>query len=287
MRASPYTFSGAGSTRGVYRAAKLSPTSAGSRCPTRARPVRSFGGIPGYRRRTAKKQRCGAVSITCMGNQVRQARVSKQLERELGRILVSDKVVAKALRPPGGKDCMASITDVWVSGDLQVAKIQVSLYNANGDDLSRRFEKLEPLSGYIRKLVGQRMHLKQTPELRFFYNEDFQQMFNALEALRLRGEREGDVMSDAQTEPDIETLEKPVASSKTPVSDSEPVSDSKEEEEEEEEEEGDFVPFQQDSEDVGLAFADMFPEPSQRRNKGFGRKKKPKELSGNKTIESS
>lgn len=62
-------------------------------------------------------------------------------------------MVQKALRPvrggtPSNPDCMASVVDVWVSGDLQVAKIQISLYNAKGDDMSSRFEKLENLTGY-------------------------------------------------------------------------------------------------------------------------------------------
>lgn len=62
------------------------------------------------------------------------------------------QVVQKALRPgrehPQNPDCMANVTDVWVSGDLQVAKVKISIYNAKGDDMSSRFEQLKHLTGY-------------------------------------------------------------------------------------------------------------------------------------------
>lgn len=66
------------------------------------------------------------------------------------------QVVLRALRPStkgvNGTDCMANVVDVWVSGDLQVAKVQISLYNANGDDLSSRFEELQQLTGWALSL---------------------------------------------------------------------------------------------------------------------------------------
>eukprot|EP00210_Caulerpa_lentillifera_P007563 g7223.t1 len=85
-----------------------------------------------------------------------------------------------------GLDQCATITDVVVSGDLQVAKVYIALYGFNGDDTSKKWLKLCQLQPYIRKIIGQRVSLRRTPEIRFILDRDFEKMYRALDVLEHR-----------------------------------------------------------------------------------------------------
>jgi ribosome-binding factor A len=61
---------------------------------------------------------------------------------------------------------MVSVTDVDVSGDLQHAKIFVSIY---GTDEARALTMagLKAATGYVRGQLGHRVRLRRTPEIIF------------------------------------------------------------------------------------------------------------------------
>ncbi|HEY9889030.1 MAG TPA: 30S ribosome-binding factor RbfA, partial [Candidatus Obscuribacterales bacterium] len=61
---------------------------------------------------------------------------------------------------------MVSVTDVDVSGDLQHAKIFVSVY---GTEAARTetMAGLKAATGYVRSELGQRLRLRRTPEILF------------------------------------------------------------------------------------------------------------------------
>jgi ribosome-binding factor A len=61
---------------------------------------------------------------------------------------------------------MVSVTDVDVSGDLQHAKIYVSIY---GTDEAREetMAGLRSATGYVRSELGSRVRLRRTPEVIF------------------------------------------------------------------------------------------------------------------------
>ena len=61
---------------------------------------------------------------------------------------------------------MVSVTDVDVSGDLQHAKIYVSIY---GTDEARveTMAGLKSATGYVRRELGKRIRLRRTPEVLF------------------------------------------------------------------------------------------------------------------------
>jgi ribosome-binding factor A len=61
---------------------------------------------------------------------------------------------------------MVSITDVDVSGDLQHAKIFVSIYGTE-EARSETMAGLQAATGYVRSELGQRMRLRRTPEILF------------------------------------------------------------------------------------------------------------------------
>jgi len=56
------------------------------------------------------------------------------------------------------------VTDVDVSGDLQHAKIFVSIY---GTEEARDYGGLKVGDGYVRSELGQRIRLRRTPEVVF------------------------------------------------------------------------------------------------------------------------
>lgn len=65
---------------------------------------------------------------------------------------------------------VTSITDVVVSGDLQVAKIFVSFFgDERGADAA--FAGLQRMEPYLRSQVGKAMQMRHVPELRFFRDD--------------------------------------------------------------------------------------------------------------------
>jgi ribosome-binding factor A len=88
------------------------------------------------------------------------ARVAELIRREVSQMLLSG---IKDDRVGIG---MVSVTDVDVSGDLQHAKIFVSIY---GTDEARdtTMAGLRSATGYVRSELGHRIRLRRTPEVIF------------------------------------------------------------------------------------------------------------------------
>ncbi|TQS75517.1 30S ribosome-binding factor RbfA [Ornithinibacillus gellani] len=93
---------------------------------------------------------------------VRANRVAEQMKKELGEILT------RKLKDP--RVGFVTITDVQVTGDLQQAKVFVSILG----DQKEKEETLLGLAkakGFIRSEIGQRIRLRKTPELTFEFDE--------------------------------------------------------------------------------------------------------------------
>jgi ribosome-binding factor A len=90
----------------------------------------------------------------------RMSRVAELIKREVSQMILFE---LKDDRVGAG---MISITDVDVSGDLQHAKIFVSIY---GSDEARieTMAALHSAAGYIRSNLGKRIRLRRTPEVIF------------------------------------------------------------------------------------------------------------------------
>lgn len=95
-----------------------------------------------------------------MGNSRRMARVASLIKREVSQMLM---VGIKDDRVGSG---MVSVTDVDVSGDLQHAKIFVSIYGTD-EARAETMEGLKAATGYVRSELGQRIRLRRTPEVIF------------------------------------------------------------------------------------------------------------------------
>jgi ribosome-binding factor A len=127
-----------------------------------------------------------------MAHPRRVARVAKQIEREVGSLLIYDKVLQQAICPErkrgmdGALSALASVTDVQISNDLQVAKVYLSIYS---DDAGKEaaIAGLQRLEGYVRKHVGAAVRLRLTPEIRFIMDESIERterMFKLLEQVK-------------------------------------------------------------------------------------------------------
>jgi len=117
----------------------------------------------------------------CQAHPRRIAKVASQIKREIGEMLIMDDVVAGAVCPErkrgfdGALSALASITDVYVSNDLQVVKAYVSIYSdPKGKEAAiRNLKRLEP---YVRSQIGQRVRLRLTPQIRFELDNTLEEM---------------------------------------------------------------------------------------------------------------
>lgn len=89
-------------------------------------------------------------------SEVRANRVGEQMKKELGEI------ITRKLKDP--RVGFVTITDVEVTGDLQQAKIFISVL---GDEKQKHdtLVGLAKAKGFIRSEIGQRIRLRKTPEL--------------------------------------------------------------------------------------------------------------------------
>ena len=107
-------------------------------------------------------------------------RVNQTMKRE-----VAD-VIRKEVKDP--RLGFVTITHVDVSRDLQHAKVYFSVLG--NDQQSQEVQKgLDSAKGYIRRLIGQRVRMRYTPELNFIQDRSIEQSFHIEETLeRFKGE---------------------------------------------------------------------------------------------------
>jgi ribosome-binding factor A len=124
-----------------------------------------------------------------MGQGSRTERVADQIRSELALLL------AREVHDPGIG--FVTLTRVQVSPDLQQARV---MYTSLGDDKARAAsgKALERATPFLRRQIGQRLRLKRTPELRFFYDEAIagqdriEQILNELHAAPMPDDSEHD-----------------------------------------------------------------------------------------------
>ncbi|MBW4660370.1 MAG: 30S ribosome-binding factor RbfA [Drouetiella hepatica Uher 2000/2452] len=101
-----------------------------------------------------------------MATDRRVARVAESIKREVGQLLFSG---IKDDRVGMG---IVSVTDVQVAGDLQHAKIFVSIYGTPEAKASA-MAGLKSATGFVRSELGQRIRLRRTPEVVFIEDISF------------------------------------------------------------------------------------------------------------------
>ncbi len=92
---------------------------------------------------------------------LRATRVGEQMKKELGEI------IGRKIKDP--RVGFVTVTDVEVTGDLQQAKVFISVL---GDDEKRQdtLKGLAKATGFIRSEIGQRIRLRKTPEITFEFD---------------------------------------------------------------------------------------------------------------------
>jgi ribosome-binding factor A len=126
-----------------------------------------------------------------MGHRVN--RVGEQMKKELGDI------ISRKIKDP--RVGFVTVTDVQVTGDLQQAKVYISVL---GDEQQREdtLKGLAKAKGFIRTEIGQRIRLRKTPELIFEFDETmaYGNRINSLIHELHREEQPGEEEQDKDTD---------------------------------------------------------------------------------------
>ena len=126
-----------------------------------------------------------------MANSRRVDRVASLIKREVSQMLM---LGIKDDRVGSG---MVSVTDVAVSGDLQHAKIFVSIYGTE-EARAETMEGLKAATGFVRSELGQRIRLRRTPEILFKEDTSMERGTRVLSLInQLSQEREEKGIDDA------------------------------------------------------------------------------------------
>jgi len=112
----------------------------------------------------------------------RSDRVSEEIKKEVSYLILH------RLKDP--RIGFVSITDVEVSGDLQYAKIFVSIMG-NENEKKESLAGLESAAGFIRTAVGEKIRLKHVPKIVFELDESIERGTKILKLLKeVRDEEE-------------------------------------------------------------------------------------------------
>ncbi|MBP5972636.1 30S ribosome-binding factor RbfA [Brasilonema sp. CT11] len=119
-----------------------------------------------------------------MATDRRVSRVAELIKREVSQMLLNG---IKDDRVGTG---MVSVTDVDVSGDLQHAKIYVSIYGTE-EAKAETMAGLKSATGYVRSELGARVRLRRTPEVVFLEDRSIERGTKVLSLLnKLQLERQ-------------------------------------------------------------------------------------------------
>ncbi|MGR9099291.1 MAG: 30S ribosome-binding factor RbfA [Gammaproteobacteria bacterium] len=92
----------------------------------------------------------------------RNARVSSQLQKELAMIL------QREIKDP--RLGFVTVNEVEVSRDLAVAKVYVSVLNADEQARKKNIALLNQAANFLRNELGRKIKMRSIPELRFYYD---------------------------------------------------------------------------------------------------------------------
>jgi ribosome-binding factor A len=96
-----------------------------------------------------------------MKNNKRRLRMNDEVRKEVANIIRSE------LNDPR-MGTVTSVTRAEVTPDLKYCKIFISILS---EDKTAVMDGLNSANGFIRKLLAERVNLRQTPELRFIHDD--------------------------------------------------------------------------------------------------------------------
>ena len=116
----------------------------------------------------------------------RIGRINEDLQRELSALI-------RTLKDPRVQQSMVSVTKVDATGDLRYAKVYISVLDK--DKSKETLKGLKSASGFMRREIAGRLHLRYTPELIFEEDQSMEygaRMFDLLKKLEQKEERHED-----------------------------------------------------------------------------------------------
>jgi ribosome-binding factor A len=129
-----------------------------------------------------------------MATSRRVSRVASLIQQEVSQMV---QLEIKDDRVGAG---MVSVTDVDVSGDLQHAKIYVSIYGTE-EAKEETMAGLKSATGYVRRELGRRVRLRRTPEIIFIEDKGIERGDRMLALLnQLSQERQSKEMEQKHEE---------------------------------------------------------------------------------------
>ena len=129
-----------------------------------------------------------------MATDRRVSRVASQIKREVSLMLLND---IKDDRVGAG---MVTVTDVDVSGDLQHAKIFVSIYGTT-EARAETMAGLKSATGFVRSELGHRVRLRRTPEVVFLEDRSLERGDRILSLInQISTDRKPDDLSEANVD---------------------------------------------------------------------------------------
>ena len=105
----------------------------------------------------------------------RMDRINQQVKEEISRIILRD------LSDPRFE--MLTITAVKTSRDLRNARVYFSVLG-DGSQIESITKGIQKAAGMIRRLIGQRLNLRNTPELNFSYDDSIESAIRIEETLK-------------------------------------------------------------------------------------------------------
>jgi|SRR6266545_2595981 ribosome-binding factor A len=100
----------------------------------------------------------------------RVERVASEVRAILGEVLAHDEIKDPRVRGAG----IITVTHVRVSGDLQHARAQFTVHDADEVKLERVREGLNHASGYFRQAISKRLRMKVAPAVKFEIDRVFE-----------------------------------------------------------------------------------------------------------------
>lgn len=116
----------------------------------------------------------------------RVSRTSEDIKREITAII-------RELKDPRVSGKMLTVVRVEVSSDACFARVFISDFSGI-ESAEEAVKGMTAATGYIRREVGRRLHLRKTPELRFCADDSVERGFNMFR--KLNAARKGEENDD-------------------------------------------------------------------------------------------
>jgi len=131
----------------------------------------------------------------------RTDRVGQQIQKEIAVILMRE------IKDP--RLSMTTVSAVEVTRDLAYAKVFVTFFNDNDDEIKASLEVLAEAEGYIRSLLGKRLRARIMPHLRFVYDKSMAEgvRMSALVDQAVASDKSDDVQPDQINDDESEQSE--------------------------------------------------------------------------------